>query len=206
MEAGGGRAHGAPKLSVVERARLISPKPSLVFSFCRSPSNRTNAAGRLARHAGWIRRFRKRVCLSRAPVVLPERLTEDVFHLFPIPDNTAAFTPVQKSDWARLEQVLGRLDFHWWGAGGGRARRPMSNMGFWQQGHWGRGLGGAGAGAGSGLSSRARTRSKRFRAAGLSQPKWRTRCRPLGNTCCRKRCKNAWPVSVRRQFWPALSR
>ena len=163
MEAGGGRAHGAPKLSVVERARLISPKPSLVFSFCRSPSNRTNAAGRLARRAGWIRRFRRGVCLSRAPVVLPGSLTEGVLHLFPIPDNTAALTPVQKSDWARLEQVLGRLDFHRCGAGGGRARRPMSNMGFWQQGHWGRGLGGAGAEAGSGLSSRARTmpRSRR---------------------------------------------
>lgn len=92
----------------------------------------------------------------------------------PAADNTAPLTPPPKFVGARDQPALGRWQTHR-GQGGARGRRPMKYIGFLQQGQGGSALGVAGVGGGAGLSSSARTRANRSLAAGLNQPKERTR-------------------------------
>ena len=56
---------------------------------------------------------------------------------FSAPDDTAASAPDRKFDRARAREVFGRFNVHARRKGGGRASRPIRNMGLWQQGHRG---------------------------------------------------------------------
>src|ERR1035441_2119381 len=63
----------------------------------------------------------------------------------------------------------------------------MRAIGFWQVGQSGGGRGGGKIRGRGFQSSRARTRCHWAVAAALRKPKWRTRCKPRGSTCWRKR-------------------
>jgi len=75
---------------------------------------------------------------------------------------------------AVLELGRGALparDWSWAGHHGGRGSRRIRNMGLWQHGHWGAGVGVGSTGGGDGTSSQARIRSNFALAAGLKQPR-----------------------------------
>jgi hypothetical protein len=171
---------------VVERARPKWNGADLVISF---PSSVRPDGPRSGLPWACTRRSASDPLSQTSPMPVAERRTWTGAGAEPAPPPRADDTP------ARTRRGRARVDRRGGSGrpvhqGGARASRPIRSIGHWQCGHSGGGRG-IGAGAGRGRTrSRRSTWRHRFVAAGASQPKERTRWKPRGRRCCRKRCRN----------------